>query len=56
MSNFTRPPRRSWPYAFTAVLVVAVQQGWAAPEIVRLAATVLVFIAVIYSVGEGGDH
>ncbi|MFB7056303.1 hypothetical protein [Streptomyces vinaceus] len=56
MSNFTRPPRRSWPYAFTAVVVVAVQQGWAGAEVVRLAAIVLVLIAVICSVGEGDGH
>ncbi|MCF3179709.1 hypothetical protein IPZ70_07100 [Streptomyces polychromogenes] len=55
MPQPARPPRRSWPYAFTAVVVAALHQGWTGAEVVRLAATVLVLIAVICSVGEGGD-
>ncbi|MFF4104495.1 hypothetical protein [Streptomyces sp. NPDC001903] len=56
MSNSFRPPRRSWPYAVTAVLVLTVQEGWAAEDVRRLAATLLVLIALICVIGEGGEQ
>ncbi|MCY0917448.1 hypothetical protein ACFWHQ_40115 [Streptomyces sp. NPDC060334] len=56
MSNFARPPRRSWPYAVTAVLVLALNEGWAARDVQRLATILLVLVALICVLGEGGDQ
>ncbi|MGA5198249.1 hypothetical protein [Streptomyces exfoliatus] len=53
--NSPRPTRRTWPYAFTAVIVLALNQGWAAEDIIKLAAVVLVLIAVVVGAGSHGE-
>lgn len=45
-------PRRSWPYAITAVLIVALQEGWRPGDVRALAATLLVLVAMIYASGN----
>ncbi|MEU9415781.1 hypothetical protein [Streptomyces sp. NPDC051000] len=56
MSNLARPPRRSWPYVVITVLVLALNEGWAAEDVRRLAATLLVLVALILVIGEGGEQ
>ncbi|MFE5300674.1 hypothetical protein [Streptomyces sp. NPDC056632] len=51
----TNPPRRTWAAAFTAVLVLALNQGWAAADIIKLATAVLILIAVVVCVSPGGE-
>ncbi|TYR53310.1 hypothetical protein FY004_27345 [Streptomyces parvus] len=51
-SNSPQPQRRTWPYAVTAVTVLAIQQGWAAQQVITLAVSLLVLIALITSVGR----
>ncbi|MFE7586429.1 hypothetical protein ACFU5Y_33235 [Streptomyces gardneri] len=53
--NSPRPTRRTWAAGFTAVLVLAMNQGWAAEDIIKLAAVVLVLIAVVIGVGTNGE-
>lgn len=45
--------RRSWPYAVTAILVLALQQGWQPRDVAMLAAVLLVLIALVGSAGNG---
>lgn len=45
-------PRRSWPYAITAVLIMALQEGWRPGDVRALAATMLLFVAMIYASGD----
>ncbi|MGW6705791.1 hypothetical protein ACWGDE_13000 [Streptomyces sp. NPDC054956] len=47
--------RRSWPYAVTAILVLALQQGWEPRDVVALAAVLLVLIALVQATGSGGE-
>jgi hypothetical protein len=47
-------PRRSWPYIVSAVLVLALQQGWNPEHVISLAAVLLVLIALVTSSG-GSD-
>ncbi|MFF8513381.1 hypothetical protein ACF064_35575 [Streptomyces sp. NPDC015492] len=49
------PSRRTWAAAFTAVLVLALNQGWAAADVIRLAAAVLVLIALIAGAGPNSE-
>ncbi|WP_158711281.1 hypothetical protein [Streptomyces sp. NRRL S-1824] len=53
--NSPQPRRRSWPYAVTAIVVLAVQQGWHAQQVTTLAVSLLVLIALIASAGHGGE-
>lgn len=46
---------RSWPYAVTAVLVLALQQGWEPRDVAALGAVVLVLIALVQSAGSRGE-
>ncbi|MBT2446961.1 hypothetical protein J7F03_07720 [Streptomyces sp. ISL-43] len=46
---------RSWPYAITAILVLALQQGWAPRDVATLASVLLVLIALVRSAGNGGE-
>jgi hypothetical protein len=50
-----RQPRRSWPYVVAAVLVLAVQQGWDAAAVTKLAAVLLVLVALIHAAGPGNQ-
>ncbi|MER7466847.1 hypothetical protein [Streptomyces sp. NPDC097981] len=45
------PPRRTWPYVVSAIVVLALQQGWNAQEVTTLAVSLLVLIAVITAAG-----
>lgn len=45
----------SWPYAITAILVLALQQGWEPRDIATLAAVLLVLIALVRSAGNRGE-
>ncbi|MFJ8764665.1 hypothetical protein [Streptomyces clavifer] len=51
-SNSPQPQRRTWPYAVTAVTVLAIQQGWPAQQVITLAVSLLVLIALITSAGR----
>ncbi|MFE7537269.1 hypothetical protein ACFU67_23710 [Streptomyces rhizosphaericola] len=51
-SNSRQPQRRTWPYAVTAVTVLAIQQGWDAQQVITLAVSLLVLIALITSAGQ----
>ncbi|MEU7018792.1 hypothetical protein [Streptomyces sp. NPDC046385] len=53
--NAPRPTRRTWAYAATAVLVLALNQGWAAADVIKLATAVLVLIALIIAAGHGSS-
>ncbi|MFJ5879208.1 hypothetical protein [Streptomyces sp. S1] len=53
--NPTRPSRRTWAAAFTAVLVLALNQGWPAEDVIKFASAVLVLIAVVVGVGSNGE-
>ncbi|MFI7368240.1 hypothetical protein ACIBO4_39475 [Streptomyces sp. NPDC050149] len=53
--NPPRSHRRSWAYAVTAIIVLAVQQGWPAEQVTALAVSLLVLIALITSAGRGGE-
>ncbi|MFD5891277.1 hypothetical protein ACFWHQ_35665 [Streptomyces sp. NPDC060334] len=48
-TNSPNPRRRSWPYAVTAIVALAVQQGWDAQQVISLAVSLLVLIALITS-------
>ncbi|MEU2453059.1 MULTISPECIES: hypothetical protein [unclassified Streptomyces] len=50
-SNSPQSQSRSWPYVVTAVVVVAVQQGWEAQHVIALAVSLLVLIALVSSAG-----
>ncbi|MFF2188144.1 hypothetical protein [Streptomyces sp. NPDC058155] len=45
-------PRRSWPYAIAAILILAVQEGWDAAAVTKLAVVLLVLLALINSSGN----
>ncbi|MFJ7267709.1 hypothetical protein ACIQV3_13825 [Streptomyces sp. NPDC099050] len=45
---------RSWPYAVTAILVLALQQGWAPRDVATLAAVLMGLIALVRTAGDGG--
>lgn len=47
MTAPSTPPRRNWPYVVTAIVVLALQQGWSAEQIITLTVSLLVLIAVI---------
>ncbi len=51
-ANSPQPRHRSWPYAITAVIVLAIQQGWDARQVVTLTVSLLVLIALITSAGR----
>ncbi|MFE7042489.1 hypothetical protein ACFU9X_24515 [Streptomyces atratus] len=53
--NAPQPQRRTWPYALTAVTVLAIQQGWDAQQVITLAVSLLVLIALITSAGQGSE-
>nr|WTA00815.1 hypothetical protein OH820_35290 [Streptomyces sp. NBC_00857] len=53
--NAPQPHRRSWPYAITAIVVLAIQQGWDAQQVTALAVSLLVLIALLTSAGRGGE-
>ncbi|WP_432129534.1 hypothetical protein [Streptomyces sp. bgisy082] len=48
-------PRRTWAAAFTAVLVLALNQGWPAQDIIKLASALLVLIALVIGVGSHNE-
>lgn len=48
-ANSPSPNRRSWPYAVTAIVALAVQQGWDVQQVISLSVILLVFIALITS-------
>ncbi|MFC8536783.1 hypothetical protein ACFUJY_23080 [Streptomyces sp. NPDC057249] len=50
--NSPQPQRRTWPYAATTVTVLAIQQGWPAQQVITLAVSLLVLIALITSAGR----
>ncbi|MFI8301786.1 hypothetical protein ACIGCZ_38515 [Streptomyces nigra] len=54
-TNSPHPPRRSWPYAVTAVIALTIQQGWHADQVITLATCLLVLIALITSAGRHGE-
>lgn len=54
-SNSPQPGGRSWPYVVTAVIVLAIQQGWDAQQVITLAVSLLVLIALISSAGRGNE-
>ncbi|MFE4695433.1 hypothetical protein ACFRH6_35950 [Streptomyces sp. NPDC056749] len=53
--NSPKPQRRTWPYAVTAVTVLAIQQGWDAQQVITLAVSLLVLIALITSTGRDSE-
>ncbi|WP_435211444.1 hypothetical protein [Streptomyces sp. bgisy034] len=53
--NSPQPHRRSWPYAVTAAIALAIQQGWSAEQVIALATCLLVLIALITSAGRHGE-
>ncbi|MEV7203473.1 hypothetical protein [Streptomyces griseoluteus] len=53
--NSPQPHRRSWPYAVTAAIALAIQQGWSAEQVITLATCLLVLIALITSAGHHGE-
>ncbi|MFE5966205.1 hypothetical protein [Streptomyces sp. NPDC056463] len=53
--NSSHGPRRSWPYAVTAIIVLALQQGWSAADITKLAVVLLVLIALVTRAGRGDE-
>ncbi|MFB6842657.1 hypothetical protein [Streptomyces sp. NPDC056361] len=53
--NVPRPPRRTWAYAATTILVLALNQGWAATDVIKLAAVVLVLIALVVGAGQDSE-
>jgi hypothetical protein len=46
LADRVSPRRRSWPYAATAIVALAVQQGWDAQHVISLAVSLLVLIAL----------
>ncbi|MFE9846220.1 hypothetical protein [Streptomyces goshikiensis] len=55
MTAPSTPPRRNWPYAVVAIVVLALQQGWDARQITTLAVSLLVLIAVITAAGDNRE-
>ncbi|MEU9700635.1 hypothetical protein [Streptomyces sp. NPDC047981] len=53
--NHPRPSRRTWAAAFTTVLVLALNQGWPAADVIKLATGVLVLIALVVGVGSNSE-
>lgn len=53
--NSPQPQRRSWPYAVTATIALALQQGWDPEQVITLATCLLVLIALIASTGHHGE-
>ncbi|MGC5530383.1 hypothetical protein [Streptomyces sp. SR-10] len=53
--NSPHAPRRSWPYAITAILVLALQEGWDEASVIKLAAVLLVLLALINSNDNNGN-
>ncbi|MEV6406629.1 hypothetical protein AB0M58_27445 [Streptomyces bobili] len=49
------PTRRSWPYAITAIVVLAFENGWEPAEIRSLTAVLLVLVAVIHAASRDHD-
>ncbi|MEU9705819.1 hypothetical protein [Streptomyces sp. NPDC047981] len=49
------PSRRTWAAAFTAVLVLALNQGWPAADVIKLATAVLVLIALVAGAGSKNE-
>ncbi|WP_435972190.1 hypothetical protein [Streptomyces sp. Qhu_M48] len=47
------PRRKTWPYAVTAVLVYAFNEGWSAADVIKLAAVLLVLVALVIQAGRG---
>ncbi|KOU58180.1 hypothetical protein ADK55_12175 [Streptomyces sp. WM4235] len=52
----SRLSRSELQRAGTAVLVLALNEGWAARDVQRLATILLVLVALICVLGEGGDQ
>ncbi|MFF8513383.1 hypothetical protein ACF064_35585 [Streptomyces sp. NPDC015492] len=50
------PRRKTWPYAVTAVLVYALNEGWSAADVIKLAAVLLVLVALVVQAGSGGEQ
>ncbi|MGW0080008.1 hypothetical protein [Streptomyces sp. P9-2] len=48
-SNTTPPRRRSWPYVVVAAIMLTLQQGWEAEQVIALVTCLLVLIALITS-------
>lgn len=48
--------RKTWPYAVTAVLVYALNEGWSAADVIKLAAVLLVLVALVVQAGSGGEQ
>ncbi|MFB7031320.1 MULTISPECIES: hypothetical protein [unclassified Streptomyces] len=46
-----KPTRKTWPYAVVAVLVLAVNAGWPAADVIKLATVLLVLIALVVRAG-----
>ncbi|WP_328622917.1 MULTISPECIES: hypothetical protein [unclassified Streptomyces] len=55
MTAPSTPPRRSWPYVVVAIVVLALQQGWDAQQVITLAVSLLVLIAVITAAGHNRE-
>ncbi|WP_158076964.1 hypothetical protein [Streptomyces sp. CB02009] len=53
--NAPRPSRRTWAAAFAAVLVLALNQGWPAADVIKLATGILVLIALVIGAGSNTD-
>ncbi|MCX5231412.1 hypothetical protein ABZY16_05460 [Streptomyces sp. NPDC006553] len=53
--NLPRPSRRTWAAAFTAVLVLALNQGRPAADVIEFARGVLVLIALVVGVGSNNE-
>ena len=53
--TFPAPSRRTWAAAFTAVLVLALNQGRPAADVIELATGVLVLIALVVGVGSNNE-
>jgi hypothetical protein len=51
--NSPHGQHRSWPYVVAAALILALQQGWSATDVITLATCLLVLIALITSTGRG---
>ncbi|MFE7757614.1 hypothetical protein [Streptomyces sp. NPDC057429] len=54
--NPPRMPRRSWPYAITVILVLALQEGWDEASVIKLAVVLLVLLALINSSTNNNDN
>ncbi|MCB8908434.1 MULTISPECIES: hypothetical protein [unclassified Streptomyces] len=50
------PRRKTWPYAVTAVLVYALNEGWSAADVIKLAAVLLVLVALVIQAGPGDEE